>query len=142
MCGLAPCLPGRGRRISLSKSWTRGSTAARVAGLFHGALTACGSDQSAALALHVLEARQRRRETQFFRIGRINPGNKRLHEPVERLTTKPPAHEAREAFVAAILAAPRNEILPGHPQLAERTEDRRLQDRPDATRGHEHKAIG
>ena len=76
-------------------------------------------------AFHVLKPRQGRGEAQFFRIGRVDAGHQRLHEPLERFSTEPPTNETGETFVAAIFVTPRDEILPRQPQLAEWTENRR-----------------
>ena len=51
-------------------------------------------------AFHFEESRERRPQTEFFRIGRVDAGDERLNQPVERLAPEPPADERGHAFVA------------------------------------------
>ena len=91
--------------------------------------------------LHVLKARKRRGQAEPFRIGRVDSRHQRLDKPVEDLAPQPPADEAGQTFVAAGRPPP-HEILPRQPQLAQRTQDRRRDDRPNPAGGHQHEALG
>ena len=55
--------------------------------------------------------------------------------PNRRRTNEP------KAFVA-VAAPPRHEIFPRHPHLAQRAKNRRLDHRPNPSRGHQRKPLG
>ncbi len=99
-----------------------------------------GADQAAVLLFHLPKAGKRGLDAQFLHVGRIDRADQRLDQPVERLPAKPAANESGHALVV-VVAARRDEILHGRPQLAERAKDRRDGHRPKLRGGHHQETV-
>ena len=82
---------------------------------------------------------QRRGQAQRVGVGRVDAGDQRLGDPLERLPPEPAPHKVAEALVAA--GAARQDKVERHPELAGPGEEPRAQKRPEAGGGQELEAL-
>ena len=99
-----------------------------------------GADQAAVGTLHFDEPRHGCLDAQPLGIARVDPAHQRLDQPIVGLAPEPADHKRCQTLVF-VLGIGRNKKLPGHPQLADRTENRRGDHGPDAAGGHDDKAL-
>ena len=93
------------------------------------------------LALHLAEAGERGLDAELLQVGRVDRTHERLDQPVEDLASQAAAHEAGHALVGVVHPR-RDEVFQGRTQLAQRAEDRRRGQRPEARGGHHQEAVG
>ena len=88
--------------------------------------------------LELAEARHRRREGKVVGIGRVDAGDQRLGDPLERLAAEPPAHEGAQALVVG--HAPRQDEVEAHAELSRPGEQSRPDERTELRRRQELKS--
>ena len=99
-----------------------------------------GQDQAAVLALHRQKLGQGRLQAQVVGVGRVDPRDQRLNQPVQSLAAQPAAHERRQALLAVFIAAG-NDQIHQETELAPPRQDRRRQNRHQPVWRHQHKAL-
>ena len=90
--------------------------------------------------LELAEPRHRGREREIVGIGRVDPGDERLSDALERLASQSAAHEGPEALV--VTGTPRQDEIEGHAQLAAPRKQTGLDERPELRRRQELEAVG
>ena len=93
------------------------------------------------VTFHCDETRQRRGQTQAFRITGVDPTDQRLDQPLERLAAQPPPHERCHALVTC-LPTSANQRFACHPKLAPPREDRGTKYGPDSRSPQQLKTLG
>jgi len=94
-------------------------------------------DEAAMLSLHLTETGQRGKKTLPRDLRTVDAGEQRLGDLVQSLPSHAPCNEVPERFVL-IAVAPWNDEVETHPQLAERRDERREQERAELGGHQEH----
>ena len=105
-----------------------------------GFLCQSGLDDTSMRRFHLRKPRERRLQTELFRVGRVNATNQRLDQMIQRFAAKSSPDELRQTFIVCGLAT-RYEVLTQQPQSTSHRQNGRSQQGPRVLRRHQHETF-